>query len=75
MKISGECFAVQNAFGRKLIELNLAARREVDLPIDESRYREFTERTSKKAEAIIGGFIEDMNVWIAEQKRKLDSQS
>lgn len=75
MKISGECFAVQNAFGKKLIELNLAARREVDLPIDEGRYREFTERTSKKAEAIIGGFIEDMNVWIAEQKRKLDSQS
>jgi hypothetical protein len=53
--------------------VNLAARREVDLPIDEHRYRELQALITRESQEISHAFVEEMKEWICEQERKLNS--
>lgn len=60
-------------FSQKLLAVNLAARREVDLPIDEQRYRELQTLIAKESQEVSHAFVEEMKEWMSEQERKLDS--
>jgi len=73
MEISMVCVTAHAEFSQKLLAVNLAARREVDLPIDEHRYRELQVIITKESQEASHAFFEDMKDWISEQERKLDS--
>lgn len=73
MEISMVGMASHVEFSQKLLAVNLAARREVDLPIDEQRYRELQTLIAKESQEVSHAFVEEMKGWISEQERKLDS--
>jgi hypothetical protein len=73
MQISVEGVAAHVEFSEKLVAVNLAARREVDLRIDENRYREFQALTAKEVQVSSDAFVEEIHGWINAQEQKLDS--
>lgn len=68
MDISVAGIASQAEFAKRLLAVNLAARREVDLPIDEDRYRELQATIMKEVQQVSHAYIEDMKGWIGKQK-------
>ena len=73
MEISMVGMACHVEFSKKLLAVNLAARREVDLPIDEQRYRELQTLIAEESQEVSHAFVKEMKEWISEQERKLDS--
>ncbi len=63
----------QAEFSKRLLAVNLAARREVDLPIDENKYRELQTLIMEEVQVASHAYVEDMKAWISEQEAKLDS--
>lgn len=66
--ISVAGIASQTEFAKRLLAVNLAARREVDLPIDEDRYRELQATIMTEVQQVSHAYIEDMKGWIGKQK-------
>jgi hypothetical protein len=73
MEISVVCMTSQAEFSKRLLAVNLAARREVDLPIDENRYRDVQTLIMTEVQVASHAYVEDMKAWISEQEAKLDS--
>lgn len=67
--ISATGVASQAEFAKRLLAVNLAARREVDLPIDEGRYRELQATIMKEVQQVSDAYIEDMKGWIGKQNK------
>lgn len=68
MEISVVGMAAHVEFSQKLLAVNLAARREVELPIDENRYREFHASIANEAQEASCAFVEEMKSWISKQE-------
>ena len=73
MEISAVCMTSHAEFSERLLAVNLAARREVDLPIDENRYRELQILIMKEAQEAGQVYNEYMKGWISEQETKTNS--
>ena len=73
IEISAACMTSHAEFSKRLLVVNLAARREVDLPIDENRYRELQALIVKEAQEASHAYIEDMKSWINEQETKFSA--
>ena len=73
IEISAACMTSHAEFSKWLLVVNLAARREVDLPIDENRYRELQALIVKEAQEASHAYIEDMKSWISEQETKFSA--
>ena len=73
IEISAACMTSHAEFSKRLLVVNLAARREVELPIDENRYRELQTLIMKETQEASHAYIEDMKSWISEQETKFSA--
>ena len=73
MEISAVCMTSHAEFSMMLLAVNLAARKEVNLPIDENRYRELQTLIMKEAQEAGQAYNEYIKGWISEQETKINS--
>ena len=73
MEISAVCMSSHAEFSKMLLAVNLAARKEVNLPIDENRYRELQTVIMKEAQEAGQAYNEHIKDWISEQETKISS--
>ncbi|MEQ1795392.1 MAG: hypothetical protein ABL970_14515 [Nitrospira sp.] len=72
MEISAIGLTSHAEFSKRLLVVNLAARREVELPIDENRYRELQLIIMNEVQETSHAYIREMKHLISEQEKKVD---
>ncbi len=71
LEISAVCMTAQMEFSKRLQTVSLAARRDVNLALDENKYQELQALITREVQEAGRVYIEDMKVWINKQEEKL----